>query len=124
MKTHRMVASLMRICVLICVIPGASVFAQTPLPPAGSIESAIAIEDPNARIAALQKFLKLNNVPEQAQTAREAIVASWAQLADLQLAENNIERAVEYFRRALTALPEKITDRFFDETVIRIPLAA
>ncbi|MCI0524634.1 MAG: tetratricopeptide repeat protein [Acidobacteria bacterium] len=119
-----MVVSLMRICLLICVAPCASAFAQTPLPPTGPIESAIAIEDPNARIAALQKFLKLNTVPEQAQTAREAIVASWAQLADLQLAENNIERAVEYFRRALAALPEKITDRFFDETVIRIPLAA
>ncbi|GEM_PF-686176 len=124
MKTHRMVASWMRICVLICALPSASAFAQTPLPPAGSIESAIAIEDPNARIAALQKFLKLNNIPEQSQTAREATVASWAQLADLQLAENNIERAVEYFRRALAALPEKVTDRFFDETVIRIPLAA
>jgi tetratricopeptide (TPR) repeat protein len=124
MKTHRMVASWMWICLLICLFPCASAFAQTPLPPAGSLESAIAIEDPNARIAALQKFLKLTTVPDQAQAAREAIVASWAQLADLQLAENNIERAVEYFRRALAALPEKITDRFFDETVIRIPLAA
>ena len=124
MKTHRMVASWMWICLLICALSRASVFGQTPLPSAGSVESAIAIEDPNARIAALQKFLKLNTVPEQAQTAREAIVASWAQLADLQLAENNIERAVEYFYRALAVLPEKITDRFFDETVIRIPLAA
>lgn len=124
MKTHRMVVSLMRICLLVCLLPCASAFAQTPLPPAGSLESAIAIEDPNDRIAALQKFLKLTTVPEQAQTAREAIVASWAQIADLQLAENNIERAVEYFRRALAALPEKVTDRFFDETVIRIPLAA
>ncbi len=115
----------MQICVLICALLCATVSAQSPSPaPApGSIEGALAIEDPNARIAALQKFLKTNSLPEQAQTAREAIVASWAQLADVQLGENNIERAVENFRRALTALPEKITDRFFEETVIRIPLA-
>jgi tetratricopeptide (TPR) repeat protein len=109
---------------LLCALLCASALAQTPLPPATSLESAVAIEEPNARIAALQKFLKTNPNPESARTAREAIVASWAQLADAQLGENNIERAVENFRRALEALPEKITDRFFEETVIRIPLAA
>jgi tetratricopeptide (TPR) repeat protein len=90
---------------------------------AGSLESIRSIEDPAARIAALQKFLKTNIIAEQALAAREAIVASWAQLAEGQLSANNIERANADFQRALAALPENVTDRFFEETVIRIPLA-
>lgn len=104
-----------------------SIRAQQPpantLVPTGSLESIRSIEDPAARIAALQKFLKTNIIADQALVAREAIVASWAQLAETQLSENNIERAVADFQRAFAALPEKITDRFFEETVIRIPLA-
>lgn len=92
-------------------------------PPPGSIEHALAIEDPEARIAALQKFLKTNNLPEQARTAREAIVASWAQLAEKQLSQNNIEKAVADFRRAIAGLPPTVSDRFFVDTVIRIPQA-
>jgi tetratricopeptide (TPR) repeat protein len=87
------------------------------------LEEALAVEDPTARITVLQKFLKANNVPEQAQTAREALVASWAQLADNNIGENNLDRAMENFRRAIGGLPEQITDRFFEETVIRIPYA-
>lgn len=111
-------------CALICALAVTQSRAQAQSTPAqGSIESALAIEDPNARIAALQKFLKTNNIPEQAQTAREAIVASWAQLADGQLGENSLERGMESFRRAIAALPERVTDRFFEETVIRILFA-
>ena len=109
-------------CMLICAPVCASAQAlSTPAP--GSIESALAIEDPTARVAALQKFLKTNNVSEQARTAREAIVASWAQLAEGALGENSIERAMENFRRAIAGLPERVTDRFFEETVSRIPFA-
>lgn len=96
----------------------------TPALPTGSLESIRSIEDPTARIAALQKFLKTNIIADQTLAARETLVASWAQLAETQLGENNIERASVDFQRALAALPEKITDRFFEETVIRIPLAA
>src|SRR5262249_49094764 len=60
---------------------------------------------------------------EQTQIAREALVASYAQLGEAQLGENNIERAVEEFGRAIADLPEKVTDRFFEEAIIRIPLA-
>ncbi len=123
MKTGWTDAKWTQACVLICALLCADVSGQPSTPAANSLESALAIEDPNARIAALQKFLKTNAIPEQVQTAREAIVASWAQLAEVQLGDNNVERAVENFRRALAALPEKITDRFFEETVIRIPLA-
>jgi tetratricopeptide (TPR) repeat protein len=123
MKIVRVDARWIQICVLVCALGCADVPAQSQAPTSGSLDSALATEDPNARIAALQKFLKTISTPEQTQAAREAIVASWAQLADVQLGENNIEKAVENFRRASAALPEKITDRFFEETVIRIPLA-
>jgi tetratricopeptide (TPR) repeat protein len=123
---------------LLCALSCGAALAQTqpadsaspsdgapPLPQTtqGSLESLLTIEDPTARIAALQKFLKTNSLLEQSQIAREALVASHAQLGETQLGENNIERAAEEFRRALAGLPEKITDRFFEETVVRIPLA-
>lgn len=86
-------------------------------------DEAIAIEDPAARITALQQFLKTRPASEQAEAAREAVVASWAQLGEVELGENSIEKAVANFRKALASLPEKVTDKFFQETVIRIPLA-
>ncbi|MEK7833199.1 MAG: tetratricopeptide repeat protein, partial [Acidobacteriota bacterium] len=86
-------------------------------------DAAIAIEDPAARITALQQILKTRPAPEQADQIRESIVTSWAQLGEVQLNENNIEKAVANFRKSLAALPEKVTDKFFQETVIRIPLA-
>ncbi|MBK9314914.1 MAG: tetratricopeptide repeat protein [Acidobacteria bacterium] len=99
--------------------------AQSPsgTPAPGSIEAALAVEDPAERIAALRKFLKNNIIPEQTQTAQEAIVASWAQIADSHLNNNDIEKAVTAFRDSIGSLPENITDTFFNDTVIRIPLA-
>ncbi len=99
------------------------VHAQTEQPAPDSLTTALAIADPAERIASLQKFLKANNASEHALTARQAIVASWAQIAEVQLSQNNIEKALVDFRKALAALPEIITDRFFEETVVRIPQA-
>jgi tetratricopeptide (TPR) repeat protein len=112
----------MLIYALICALICASAQAQSP-PAQGSIESILAIDDPAARIAALQKFLETNNSSEQAQTAREAIVTSRAQIAEGAFGESGVERALENFRRAIAELPELVTDRFFDETVSRIPFA-
>ncbi|HMB28063.1 MAG TPA: hypothetical protein VKS99_08140, partial [Blastocatellia bacterium] len=81
------------------------------------------IEDPAARDAALRKFLETGNTSEQIQTAREAVVTRRARLAEGALGQNNIERAMENFRRAVAGTPERVTDRFFEETVIRIPFA-
>src|SRR5262249_42495691 len=107
------------ILILICELPSAVALAKTQSqatqPPIGSLENILAIDDPPARIAALQRFLKSNIVLEQTQIAREALVASYAQLGEAQLGENNIERAVEEFGRAIADLPEKVTDRFFEE---------
>ncbi|HKQ75512.1 MAG TPA: tetratricopeptide repeat protein [Blastocatellia bacterium] len=127
MKTHLkdmspIYASYILICGLVCAMVCASAQAQSTQAP-GSIESALAIEDPTARIAALQKFLETSNISEQSQKAREAIVTSRAQMAESALGENNLERAMENFRRAITELPELVTDRFFDETANRIPFA-
>ncbi|HKC87534.1 MAG TPA: tetratricopeptide repeat protein [Blastocatellia bacterium] len=81
------------------------------------------IEDPAARDAALRKFFETGNTSEQIQAAREAVVTRRAQLAESALGQNNIERAMENFRRAVAGTPERVTDRFFEETIIRIPFA-
>ncbi len=83
----------------------------------------LAIEDPAARDAALRKFIETKNASEQIQTAREAIVIRRAQLAESALGRNDVERAMENFRRAVAVAPERGADRFFEETVIRIPFA-
>lgn len=113
---------------MICAALVYPIAAQTIPSPTGrltpqTVEAALAIEDPAARIAALRQILKTRPATEQADAAREAIVASWAQLGEAQLNENNIEKAAANFRQAVASLPEKITDKFFAETVIRIPLA-
>src|SRR5262249_18320555 len=110
------------LCALICALVCASAQAQ-PTPATGSIESALATENPTARIMALQKFLEPGAIPDQTQKAREAIVTSRAQLAETALGENGLEQAMETFRRAIAELPELVTDRFFEETVSRIPFA-
>src|SRR5262245_14781018 len=110
------------ICAMICAALCASAQAQ-PTPAPGSIESALAIEDPAARIAALQKFIENGGASEQRQRAREAIVISRAQLAEAALGDTNLERAMDNFRRAIAELPELVTDRVFEETVGRIPFA-
>lgn len=89
----------------------------------GSLANILTIEDPQARIAAIQKFLKSNTLVEQTQAAREALTATYAQLGENELNNNNIEQANEDFRLATASLPDKVTDQFFEETVIRLPLA-
>ncbi|MEO6725183.1 MAG: hypothetical protein ABIP14_07765 [Blastocatellia bacterium] len=116
------------ISLLICTTLACGIAAQTiPSPIARltpqTVEVALAIEDPADRINALQQILKTRPAIEQADAAREAIVASWAQLGEVQLGDNNIEKANANFRKALSSLPEKVSDQFFAETVIRIPLA-
>jgi tetratricopeptide (TPR) repeat protein len=90
---------------------------------ATAISALLSIEDPAARIVALESFLGPRTSAADRQTAREAIVASHAQLAERHLRENNIERAVRHFRDAIERLPETIPDPFFVSTVIRIPQA-
>ena len=87
------------------------------------IAETLAIEDPAARAAALRKFLETNNTSEQTLAEREAIVTRWAQMAESDLGRSDVERGMEKFRRAVDGMPGRVTDRFFEETVIRIPFA-
>lgn len=95
----------------------------TPAPPPRALNDILALEDPTARLTALQQFLKTNTTGEAALTAREAVVFSHSQIGEAQLNENNIEKAVEAFQRAIKALPKQVSDQFFEDTVIKIPMA-
>ncbi len=129
-------------CALICAALSAAARAQSAIPESQSaitdvaahaaeamagagrlIAETLAIEDPSARAAALRKFLETKSAPEQTRMEREAIVTRWAQMAESDLGRKDIERAVEKFRRAIAGMPGRVTDRFFEETVIRIPFA-
>src|SRR2546422_1312976 len=72
----------------------------------------LAIEDPAARAEALRKFVETNNISEQIQAAREAVVTRRAQLAESALSRNDLERGMENFRRAVAVAPERGADRF------------
>ncbi|MGH9754860.1 MAG: tetratricopeptide repeat protein [Blastocatellia bacterium] len=71
----------------------------------------------------MRKFLETNNASEQTQAEREAIVAKWAQMAESDIGRNDVERGMEKFHRAVAGMPGRVTDRFFEDTVIRIPFA-
>ncbi|MEP7270778.1 MAG: hypothetical protein ABI882_04710 [Acidobacteriota bacterium] len=106
-------------CAALLLLLGHAIQGQTPS--RRQFDQAVAIEDPVERVAALKEFLKENPEEELSATAREQVVLSWAQLAERQLAANNIGEAVQTFRRALSDLPAQMTDRFYEETVARIP---
>jgi hypothetical protein len=65
----------------------------------------LAIEDPAARDAVLRKFLETGNASEQIRAAHEAAVTRRAQLAESALGRNDVERAMENFRRAVAVTP-------------------
>ena len=98
-------------------------WAQTTQTSPTALKDILALEDPTARLTALQQFLKTNTTGEAALNAREAVVASYAQLGETQLNENNIEKAVDAFQKAVKALPKQVSTQFFEDTVIKIPLA-
>jgi tetratricopeptide (TPR) repeat protein len=83
----------------------------------------LAIDDPDARDAALRKLLEPGDPSEKIQAAREAVVRRWAQLAESAIGQGDVERGIENFRRAVSATPERGAGRLFDEVVIRIPFA-
>src|SRR5262245_59436136 len=126
MQRHPMNIRSMLFGLLICLLLAldqARAQPNTPQSVSGSLESVISMEDPTARIEALRKILMTTLPPDQILRAREAVVASWAQLGEIQLGNNNIEKAVAYFQKALTVIPEEVSDRFFMATVVRIPQA-
>lgn len=87
------------------------------------LERVLAIVDPVERIGELKRFLGGQVTAEQSLRAREATVASWAEVAERELRDNNIGRAVARFRQAIGDLPPTVSDQFFIDTVVRIPQA-
>lgn len=85
--------------------------------------AALAQDDANARAAALRRFLASWPKSEQAGQAREMLVQSIAATAEPMLAAQRIEQALATFRQALAEAPEQLSNKLFDETLIRIPLA-
>lgn len=86
-------------------------------------DAAVAVVDPEERIAALEAFISRNRDAELAVSAHEEIVRSRAEMAERRLADNDIRGAMDLLRRAIAGLPEKTSDRFFESTVARIPFA-
>lgn len=87
------------------------------------LKAALAVDDTDARVASLQQFLKAYPNSEKTDSVREALVQSYAIMAERLLAAQEIEKAVAIFRQALSSLPATISDLFFQTTLIKIPLA-
>jgi tetratricopeptide (TPR) repeat protein len=125
---HKQISALLAILLALCnFVP-----AQDKPPSSQSVsqsnelqdlKSALALEDANARIASLQQYLSAWPNSEQADAAREALVQSFAAIAEKQLATQEIDRALNSLRQALASLPATISNSFFEATLIRIPLA-
>jgi tetratricopeptide (TPR) repeat protein len=96
---------------------------ETQPPPSPMLEAALAHTDLAARLEALQKFLDAQPDAPQADTARAEVTRLYAFLGETQLAEKNIETALQHFKQAIAAFPKQVDDKFFDEVAARIPLA-
>lgn len=88
-----------------------------------TLEAALATTDPAARLEALQKFLQAQPDSPQADTARAELTRTFAYLGETNLAAKNIDAAIQSFKQAIAAFPQKTDDKFFDEVAIKIPLA-
>lgn len=97
-----------------------SAFAQDS---AATLDAAMATADPVARIEALQKLLQAQPDSPQAETIRAELTRAFAYLGEAKLTEKNIDGAIQNFKRAVAAFPQKVDDQFFDEVAIKIPLA-
>ncbi|MFN0122977.1 MAG: tetratricopeptide repeat protein, partial [Blastocatellia bacterium] len=87
------------------------------------LEAALATDDPAQRVASLRQFLTKWPEAAKADTAREALIQGLAIQAERQLSGQNIENALDLFRQTFTFLPQNISDRFFEETLLRIPVS-
>ncbi len=95
-------------------------FAQDAQP---TLESILALTEPPARIAALQKFIQAQRDDPQAETARAELTRMFAFVGESQLAEKNIDAGLQSFKQAIASLPKKVDDQFFEDTAGRIPFA-
>jgi tetratricopeptide (TPR) repeat protein len=106
--------------VALVLFSSAVVSAQTPSA-RRQLDDAAAIEEPNERIAALKEFISRTPGQQLLTAAREQLVLAWAQVGERHLGANNISAASEAFRSAVAELPDQISDKFFQDTVARMP---
>ena len=105
---------------LFFALSSSAIFAQDAQP---TLESILAITEPPARIEALQKFILSHRDDPQAETARAELTRTFAVIGESQLAEKNIDGGLQSFKLAIAALPKQVDDKFFEDTVGRIPFA-
>lgn len=120
---NRRLAQITSVIGLLCLLLGASGAQERQSAARSQLDAAIAVVDPTERIAALEGFIAKNSDGELNLTAREEIVRSRAELAELQLKENNIGSAMALLRQAVAELPERVSDRFFERAVAQMPVA-
>lgn len=99
---------------------GLGAFSQDTQP---TLDAALAVTEPAARIEALQNFLQAQPNAPNADAARTELTRSLAMVGETQLAEKNIDAAIQTFKQAIAAFPKQVDDKFFEETAARIPLA-
>lgn len=88
-----------------------------------TLESILAINEPAARLEALQKFLQSQPDAPQSDAARAEITRVYAYLGETQLAEKNVDGGLQKFKQAIASFPKQIDDKFFDEVALRLPVA-
>lgn len=88
-----------------------------------TLEAALALTEPNARIEALQKYLQAQPDAANADTARGELTRTFAYLGETQLGQKNVDAAVQSFKQAIAAFPKTIDEKFFTEVAVSIPLA-
>ncbi len=88
-----------------------------------TLEAALALTEPNARIEALQKYLQVQPDAANADTARAELTRTFAYLGETQLGQKNVDAAVQSFKQAIAAFPKQIDEKFFTEVAVSIPLA-
>ncbi|MBL8203388.1 MAG: tetratricopeptide repeat protein [Blastocatellia bacterium] len=105
---------------LLIAIFSLSIFSQETQP---TLETVLAMNDPAARLEALQKFLQTQPDAQQAETARAELTRVYAYLGETQLAAKTVDEAIQSFKQAIAAFPKQVDDKFFEEVAARIPLA-
>lgn len=84
-------------------------------------EKAIALTDATQRIKALRKFIE--DFPKSAEIirAQELVVSARAQLGDEKLQAGEIEKGLEFFKRAVEDAPKPMSEKLFADVILQFP---
>jgi len=103
-----------------------NVLAQKPKPKPSvgekeELEKAIATENPYEKIELLKKFLEKFPNSKNKALVQETIAITRLNLAEEKLKNGTTEESIQYFKAAITELPDVITDDFFTKNLLKIP---